>query len=426
MNSKTLSLILTVFGLFLIALVARNGDLIWMTLPFLAVLGLGILQSPSIENLNLRATRSVEKITVGGVSTLSVSVAVRNLGPETVYVQWIDPLRPGMRAVKGRMRTVAALATGSETRLQYAFQAGRGSFSWETIRVVVSDPLGLIGTAVDLPAAAEVPVPPELRKFRPFPLRSSRTLHTAGSNPARLGGRGTNFWGVREYHPGDPLRRIDWRRTARHPNQFFTKEFEQEEITDIGLILDARQKTDLRIGEESLFEHSARAAASLSEVFLRQGNRVSLLIFGKQILSLFPGYGKIQLNRILYTLSKAVPEPDTGFNSLQFIPLHMFSSHSLILILSPLAPEDWRLFPRLRAHGYQALLISPDPIEYARRVLPADPTTGLAARLTQVERRLQIGKITQLWIPVVEWQVDQPLAPLVRTALRTSHIQQER
>ena len=184
--------------------------------------------------------------------------------------------------------------------------------------------------------------------------------------------------------------------------------------------------TDLRIGEDSLFEHSARAAASLAEVFLRQGNRVSLLIFGKKIVSLFPGYGKIQLNRILSALSKAAPEADTGFNSLQFIPLHMFSSSSIIFILSPLAPEDWRLFPRLRAHGYQALLISPDPIEYARRALPADPITGLAVRLAQVERRLQIGKITQLWIPVVEWQVDQPLAPLVRTALRTSHIQQER
>jgi uncharacterized protein (DUF58 family) len=426
MNSRTITLILAVFALFLAALFFRNGDLIWMALPLLAALGLGIFRSPQMEKIKLQATRSVAKTTAGGISTLSVCVAVRNLGPETVSVQLTDPLRPGMSAVQGGMRTTAALAAGGETRLQYAFQAGRGSFSWATVRAVVGDPLGLIETALDLPAVAEVAVQPELRKIRPFPLRPSRTLHTAGSNPARLAGRGTNFWGVREYHPGDPLRRIDWRRTARHPNQFFTKEFEQEEIADIGLILDARQMTDLRIGGENLFEHSVRAAASLAEVFLRQGNRVSLLIFGRHISSLFPGYGKIQLNRILHALSKAAPEADPCFNSLQFTPLNMFSSGSLILILSPLAPEDWRLFPRLRAHGYQALLISPDPIEYARRVLPDDPTTALAVRFTQVERRLQIGKITQLWIPVVEWRVDQPLAPLVRMALRASHIQQER
>jgi len=51
-----------------------------------------------------------------------------------------------------------------------------------------------------------------------------------GSIPARLGGSGTDFFGVREYHPGDSLRSLDWRLTARHPRQFFTKEFEQEEM----------------------------------------------------------------------------------------------------------------------------------------------------------------------------------------------------
>ena len=95
----------------------------------------------------------------------------------------------------------------------------------------------------------------------------------------------------------------------------------------------------------------------------------------------------------------------------------MFSSHSLILVLSPLAPNDWRLFQRLRAYGYQVLLVSPDPVDFARRMIPGDPVTWLAARLTQVERHLEIGRITQLWVPVIDWQVSQPLAPLVRTAL---------
>ena len=190
-------------------------------------------------------------------------------------------------------------------------------------------------------------------------------------------------------------------------------------------MLDARQKTDLGVGENSLFEHSVRAAASLAEVFLRQGNRVSLLIYGKHIISLFPGYGKVQLNRILHALSQASPEADEGLDSLQFIPVQSFSSHSLILILSPLAQDDWRLFPRLRAYGYQVLLISPDPVDYARQMLPGDPVTGLAARFTQVERHLEIVKITRLWIPVIDWQVNQPLAPLVRTALGHARNQKE-
>ena len=284
----------------------------------------------------------------------------------------------------------------------------------------------LVNFSIGVPAEAGVQVQPVLNHFKPFPLRPQRTLHSAGSIPAHLGGSGTDFWGVREYRPGDSLRRLDWRLTARHPHQFFTKEFEQEEIADIGLILDARYKTNLKQGDESLFEHSARAAASLAEVFLQQGNRLSMLIYGQDEVTLYPGYGKVQLYRILNALARVKIEPGDKLDNLQLAPLHIFSKKSLILVLSPLAANDWQLFPRLRAHGFQVLLISPDPLDYAASALPADPLGRIAARLTQLERRLEIEHIAQLWIPVIDWQVSQPLAPLVRNALLHTHVQQQR
>ena len=422
MNSKFLTLILVIFVLLLSALISHVGGLALMALPFLAYLGVGILQAPDSGKIRLQAARKVGKDTVDGVSSVQVSVTVCNQGGQTVHVSLADPPQPGMHHLTaGQIRTLAVLRVGESAALEYTFQAGRASFNWNTLRAVVSDPLGLIETRLDLPAPDRVQVLPDLQKFHPFPLKPQHTLPSAGSIPAHLGGSGIEFWGVREYHPGDPLRRLDWRRTARHPHQFFTREFEQEQIADIGLVLDARQKTDLGAGENSLFEHSVRAAASLAEVFLRQGNRVSLLIYGRHADSLFPGYGKVQLNRILHKLSQAVPETAGSLDGLQFIPLEMFSSHSLILVLSPLAPSDWHLFPRLRAHAYQVLLISPDPVDFARRMLPTDRLTRLAARLTQVERHLEIGKITRLGIPFIDWQVGQPLAPLVRTALGHHH-----
>ncbi len=424
--NKALTLLLIIFGLLLAAVITRNGDLVWMALPFLAYLGMGILQSPIAGTIRLRAARSVDKNRIDGVSSIEVGVTVGNDGAAIVHLRLFDPPQAGMRIMEGKTQPSVALRAGEAASVKYTFQSERGSFAWKTVRAVVSDPFGLIETGLELPAEAEIQVPPELRKFRPFPLRPQHTLHSAGPIPARLAGSGANFWGVREYHPGDPLRRLDWRLTARHPGQFFTKEFEQEEIADIGLILDARRKTDLRMGEDSLFEHSVRAAASLAEVFLRQGNRVSLLVYRKHVVNVFPGYGKMQLHHILRTLAQVTPEEGGSFDGLQFLPLRMFSSHSLIVILSPLAADDWRLFPRLRAYGYQVLLISPDPLDYARRMLPTDRTTQLARRLTRIERQLEIGRITQLWIPVIDWQVNQPLAPLVRNALVHSHIQRQR
>jgi uncharacterized protein (DUF58 family) len=164
----------------------------------------------------------------------------------------------------------------------------------------------------------------------------------------------------------------------------------------------------------------------VAEVFLRQGNRVGLLIYQRRMIKLFPGYGKVQLNRVLRTLAQVTPEEDSGLNSLLLLPSQLFSSHSLIVIISPLTPGDWHLFPRLRAYGHQVLLISPDPIDFARPILPTDPVSKLATRFTQLERQMEINNITQRWIPVIDWQVSQPLAPLVRNALKHAHIQRER
>ena len=426
MNSRIFTLVLILLGLLFAALFTRNGDLAWMALPFLVYLGIGIIQSPSVTKIRLEAVRSVEKGWDNEHPSVEVRVDVSNRGTETVQLHLYDQLQPGMRISDGQISRTTALRVGETTTLEYTFSSERGSFAWETIGVSVSDPLILIQGHLKLPAEARIQVHPELNKFRPLPLRPQRTVHSAGSIPSRLGGSGTDFWGVREYHPGDPLRRLDWRLTARHPRKFFTKEFEQEEIADIGLILDARRKIELQVGQDSLFEHSVRAATSLAEVFLRQGNRVSLLVHGKASVNVYPGYGKVQLNRILSALAKIVVEEEIHFNSLQFISTHMFTSHSLIIVISPLARDDWMLFQRLRAHNYQALLISPDPLHFIRRTLPTDPATQLASQLTWLERQFDIAKITQLWVPVIDWQVNQPLSPLVRNALYHAHIQRER
>ena len=426
MNNKIVTLTAVAAGLVLMALIIRQGVLAWMALPFLAYLALGVWQSPVASKIRLAARRTLEISRHEGTSAIEVKVEVTNQGPEVACLRLGDALLPGMALTAGQMQMTGALGAGKTMELKYTIQSARGAFSWKAVGAVISDPLGLIETPIDLAAEAAAQVHPELSRYRPIPLHPQTTLHSAGSIPARLGGSGTDFWGVREYQPGDPLRRLDWRLTARHPGQLFTKEFEQEEIADIGLIVDARYRTNLKVGSESLFEHSARAAAALVEVFVRQGNRVSMVIFGKKETNIYPGYGKRQLNRALNALAQVALEPDDRVDNLNLVPLHVFSSRSLVIVLSPLAANDWELFPRLRAHGFQALLISPDPLDFARSAVPADRFSGMAARLVSLERRLEISKIAALWVPVIDWKVDQPLSPLVRNALLHAHIQQER
>jgi uncharacterized protein (DUF58 family) len=426
MNNKTLVVGLIIFSLLIAALITQEGDIAWMMLPFLAYLGIGILQTPTLERLRFSAERKLEQTRSNGGVAVDVKLAIQNQALETVHLFVDETVQAGMKIMEGELSRRVTLGPGESTELAYTFTAARGDFAWKSVRTVVSDPLGLIETGLWLPAAATLQVPPAIKKFKAIPLRPHNTVHSPGSIPARLGGNGTDFFGVREYHPGDSLRSLDWRLTARHPRQFFTKEFEQEEIAEIGLILDVRQSTDLRIGEESLFDHSVGAAASLAEMALHQGHRVSLLVFGHTMLKAFPGYGKTQLHRIMGCLSKAKVEPEgRAFTALDFLPIRMFPSHALIIIISSLTAADRSFFQRLRAYGYQALLISPDPIDFAYPTLAQDITNRLAIRAARIERRLRLNEIAHLQIPVIDWQVNRPLFPLVRNALTRSRGQRE-
>ena len=85
---------------------------------------------------------------------------------------------------------------------------------------------------------------------------------------------------------------MNWRRSTRNDRELFTNIYEQERVADVGLILDARQKSEVVAEAGSLFEHSVRATAAFAENLLEDGNRVSLLIYGAGVDSVFPGYGR--------------------------------------------------------------------------------------------------------------------------------------
>ncbi len=426
MTNKTLVVGLITFGLLIVALFTLNGDIAWMILPFLFYLGLGILQAPVLERVRFNVTRTLEQNLSNGIASVDVNLTIQNQASETICIFIDEKIQAGMKITEGELSQWAALRSGEFAKLKYTFTATRGNFLWKGIRAVVCDPLSLIETEMFLPANAMIQIRPQIKKFKAIPFRPHSTLHSPGSIPARLGGSGTNFFGVREYHSGDSLRRLDWRLTARHPRKFFTKEFEQEEIAEIGLLLDARQCSELKIGEGSLFESCVGATASLAEMFLHQGHRVGLLVVGETMLNAFPGYGKTQLHRIMGCLSKVKVDAESNTSvSLDFSPIRVFPSHALVIVISPTTSADWPLFLRLRAYGYQVVLVSPDPIDFAAPTLAQDTTNRLAIRAARIERRLRLNDIAQLQIPVIDWQVSQPLFPLVRNALTRSRGQRE-
>ena len=245
MNNRLLTLLLIFVGLFISALVSRKGELLWLAFPLLTYIALNLIKYPARDTIHLQAQRSLSRTNLNGQPAVEVNVTIRNQGGALPSLQVIDSLPETTKIITGQMQIMTSLDKEDEVSLKYSFAEKRGRYAWKSILVRVSDPLGLMKSDLIIPAASEISIHPERENFRRAPIRAYHTLHAPGSIPARQAGSGIDFWGVRPYYSGDPLRRLDWRLNARHPGELFTREYEQEEAADIGLILDARSETNL-------------------------------------------------------------------------------------------------------------------------------------------------------------------------------------
>lgn len=414
MTGRATTLLAAVLGLLGAALATRRAELAWMAAPLLTTLAWALSRAPRGEALRLVGRRRVDR---GPDGVLEVTAAVRNAGTATLHLRFEDLAPTAALALRGAPAGRFVLQPGEEAELRYALRAPRGRFAWRGLRVAASDPLGLFAETRDLDVPAELHVLPDAPRLRPLPLRPRRTLPAPGAIPARVGGSGTEFHGIRQYQVGDALRWVDWRRVARHPGELFTKEFEREQIADVGLVLDGRAIPGDGAGPETVFEHGLRATASLASTFLRQGNRVSLLVMGEEEARVYPGAGRVHLREILARLAEARP---AGRFASRFggTLARLFPAGATLFVVSPLTAEDPSLLLRLRSGGRQVVVVSPDPIALHPAAAACDPVGRLAFRAARIERTLALRALAQAGMRVVDWQVDRPLFPLLRSALR--------
>jgi uncharacterized protein (DUF58 family) len=416
-----------IFGLIFVGLLTLQGDLIALVIPLVIYLAAALWYGP--REVNLQATRSLNAVSVVPDKPVQIMVSVTNQGKqqETLLVEDLVPA--GLRVIDGKTRALVTLPPGGVVDLHYTVQGKRGAYLFQDIDVLASEQLGLYRRKIRLVAPRYLLILPDVWRLRTVAIRPLRTRIFSGPVPARQGGTGVSFFSVRNYQTGDPLRRVNWKATARHDQDFYSNDFEQERVADVGLILDSRQQSDLQVqlpgvqkGSEkyySLFEYAVCATAALADVFLRDGNRVGLLIYGRGREMTFPGYGKQQRVRILQALAHAKTGDNMALESLGYLPTRFFPARSQIVLISPLIRNDLPVLARLRALGYQLLLISPDPITFRvsnRRIKDAK-SLELAKRIARIERVIMLRSLQRTGIQVVDWQIDRSFDWVLQASL---------
>lgn len=96
-----------------------------------------------------------------------------------------------------------------------------------------------------------------------------------GTHASRRLGVSTDFDHHKTYQPGDAIRHIDWRATAKH-DKVFVKRFREDTALNVHLLLDISGSMAGASAGHSKAEHARLLAASLAYLVINQGDRVGL------------------------------------------------------------------------------------------------------------------------------------------------------
>lgn len=123
-------------------------------------------------------------------------------------------------------------------------------------------------------------------RAEPQPSRAMRN----GRQSSRLYGRGMDYAESRVYQPGDDVRRLDWRLTARS-GKLHTKLFQEDREGCLLIVLDTH--ASMRFGTRVRFKsvQAARAAACAAWYAVRAGERVGVMAMGHADALLRPQAG---------------------------------------------------------------------------------------------------------------------------------------
>lgn len=416
MSSRFWVLIVSIYGILLFGLMFLDGRVLALALPLLIYLGAAIFYAP--EEAQWKISRQVSSLVVEQGAPVQVKVSVTNEGRAAEEVLLEDILPSEISVDEGKWRWLVACEPGETVEYEYTVRCTRGKHTLKHMSLLTGEHFGLFERRSELEAVGEFQSVPEVPHLGHIEIRPRQTRGFSGPIPARQDGVGMSFFGVREYQMGDSLRRVNWKVSARNEPWLFTNQFEQERIADVGLILDARSQTNIEVNERNLFEYSVQAAAALADSFLADGHRVSLLTYGYGMQRVFPGYGKIQRQLILRSLTKAEVGSNFALESLRYLPTRLFPARSQMVMISPLGAQDYPAFARLCQDGYEVMLVSPDPVAFELQMFAQEgQLTQQAHSLARLERSLLLRKLTRLGVVVVDWNVSQPFEQAMHSML---------
>lgn len=394
--------------------------------PLLLLLGLLsgallALAALTVRDPALRLTRTLKGDTAHEGEVLPVQLrleALRKHGKALLEIR--DALPGEAELADGNNYALLDLGHGEAAELRYSVRFPvKGFHQVGAVRVRVEDPFGLWFREQVAGDVTTVKVYPRVEDLKDAAAKSKYPFVTTGPFLVGSPGQGSAFFALREYVRGDSMRDVNWKASARSKN-LVVNQRERESQSEVTLLVDCRLAGAVGTVRDNTFLYACRAAASLTDLFLANRSRVSLVLYNAAMERVNKSNSQNLGQDILEAVTRVKAEGDLSLGKVMDDILPTIKPRTPVYLISSLVddPGIERAMATLRAYGNRVVVVSPNAGAFARAAHPSlDEEHQTAIAVLEAQRERTIAALRGMGCLVLDWQPGASLSVSLLTGV---------
>ncbi|MGH2808663.1 MAG: DUF58 domain-containing protein [Actinomycetota bacterium] len=376
------------------ALVFGRPELVVVAAPLLTGLLIGALaREPEVSaEFTIDPDRCLDGDTVACSLTLTSTTGARDLE----IGLWLPA---GLDLTDGSIGTIVTVPPDEPTVVPFTLRARRwGAYRIGLVGLRARGPGGFLTFDANLDLRTTLrayPAPEAIVR----PIRPPHSQAFAGNYVSRDAGEGIEFVDVRRYSGAEPIRRINWRVSARR-SDLYVNLYAPERNSDVVLFLDVFD--DVGAEGSSSLDLTIRGALGLARHHLNRRDRVGIIGFGGIVSWLSPSMGRTHEYRVADHLLDMRVAHSYAWKNIDVLPRRLLPPLAMVVAFSPLT--DKRVVDAindLNSRGFPVVVV--DTLNEDAVVAGRGDEAALAYRVWKMRRAAAREALTTAGVPVLRW-----------------------
>ncbi|MFD0797059.1 DUF58 domain-containing protein [Maribacter chungangensis] len=191
----------------------------------------------------------------------------------------------------------------------------RGEYVFGNLNVYAASPLRIAKRRFVFQKDQMVPVYPSIIQMQQYDfLAINDRLSNIGLKKIRKLGHTQEFEQIKEYVPGDDIRTVNWKATAKQ-NQLMVNQYQDEKSQPIYSIIDTGRVMKMPFNGLKLLDYAINSALAFSNIALKRNDKTGLVSFSKHIETYLPA---VQKSTYLTTILETLYNIDTEYTDSDF------------------------------------------------------------------------------------------------------------